>query len=72
MSQGQLFEECWAKIEACVPGAIKELGDYAMDLHVSPLDLMTNESNSANLNRLNRETLLTKIQSIDVRNIIFN
>jgi hypothetical protein len=72
MSPKQLLEECWAKIDACQPGVFTHLGDYAMDIHVSPLDLMTKESNSANLNQMNKETLLSKIEYISVRHFIFN
>ena len=67
-SDDDLLEKCWEKFSH--PEEWKPFGDYMQDLHFSPLDSVLKSSFLANLNKLNKKTLLSKLSSpIPVSNI---
>jgi hypothetical protein len=68
-SDAELHESCWAKLKG--PLEWNHVGDYAMDFPWSPLDSILKECTSANLNKLNKSTLLNRIKdSIPVSEIL--
>jgi hypothetical protein len=60
-SNKELLENCWKTL--CGPSPLNKLGQYAMDLPWSPLDLMIKTPDHGNLNQLSSSTLLGRIET---------
>ena len=62
-SNDELLEKSWEQMmrPPMIGQMWNPIGDYAMDLHFSPTDLVLKSCILANLDKLNQKTLLNKL-----------